>query len=313
MTGLLRYILGSIDAFLFCSCEVRTIALFRIGYACLLIINVLVWMIDGPLWFASSGVLSSDVARRLESPAGWSLFYYLPSTAAVIQSCLAVMLFQSCCLLFGCWSRFQAACLFVWLTSFHHRNPLICDGEDTVFRLFAFIMIFLPLDDVWAVRAIPATRQPISPARCWALRLIQAEIAVIYASAAWCKYQGDMWHDGTAVFGIAQMTDYFGRGWIPAFVFQNRFLLQCMSWFVVILEGVLPVTLWFNRTRRISIALGVLFHLMLEYSMNLFLFEWLMMVGLLAFIKTEDWETAARIYRKTPAMNMPPRIEPTTQ
>ncbi len=289
MIELARLTIRCVDRFLFSACEPSVCALFRISYSILMIVNVAVWMLDGPLWFSGEGVLGSELAARLEDPPGWSLLFYLPDTPLMIHVSLALMMVQSCCLLFGCWSRFQIACLFVWLTSFHHRNPLICDGEDTVFRLFAFIMIFMPLDARWSIRARRTKNVHLGQSHCWALRLIQAEMAVLYASSAWSKFQGSMWHDGTALFGVSQMTDYYGRGWIPSFVFQTPNLAMALSWSVIILEAALPLTLWFSATRRIAIFAGIGFHLALEYSMNLFLFEWLMIVGLLSFSQPSDW------------------------
>ncbi len=77
--------------------------------------------------------------------------------------------------------------------------------------------------------------------------------------------------------------------------FGTRFLVRhplaggMITWVVLVIEAALPIALWFRPTRKIAIVLGVLLHLGIELSMNLFLFEWIMILGLLTFIRTEEW------------------------
>jgi hypothetical protein len=244
-------------------------------------------MRDGAVWFSDAGVLSHETAQRLGSGSGWSVLYWLPSSEPVVYACLSVLLAQAVLLLLGCWSRFQMACIFVWLVSFQHRNPLICDGEDTVFRMFAFLMAFLPLDCGWSLaRNLYRGPAPLATAAdAWALRLIQLQMTLIYASAAWSKLHGASWRNGTALYLVSHMNDHFGR--LPNLTawFDSLWLVQLQTWSVVAIEVFLPLGLWLRPTRRIAVALGIAMHLCIEASMNLFLFEWIMIVGLLAFIR----------------------------
>ena len=54
----------------------------------------------------------------------------------------------------------------------------------------------------------------------------------------------------------------------------------------LVFEVLLPVGLWLPRTRWFTLGVAVLFHLSLEYTLNLFLFHWLMLLGLLPFLAT---------------------------
>ncbi|MGN6544993.1 MAG: HTTM domain-containing protein [Aureliella sp.] len=276
-----------LDAFLFQSCDPRLVPLLRIAYAALLIVYTLVWLRDGEVWFGDAGVLSQETAQELGGGRRWSLLFELPGTAPVIYGCLSVLLVQAVLLLIGCWSRFQMACIFAWLVSFQHRNPLICDGEDTVFRMFAFLMIFLPLDCGWSL-ARRLSRRPLpkaTPADAWALRLIQLQMTIIYASAAWTKLHGASWRDGTALYIVSHMADHFGRWPGLSAWYDSMWLVQLQTWGVVAIEIFLPIALWLKPTRRLAIAVGIALHLAIEASMNLFLFEWIMIVGLLAFVR----------------------------
>jgi len=262
----------------------------RIAHATLLIVCTFVWIIDSDLWFTEAGVLTARSAQALNNGEQLSIFFWFPSSDWLVRISLAILFVQCWLLLLGCWSRFQMACIFVWLLSFQHRNPLICDGEDTVFRLFSFIMIWMPLDHRWSLlRWRFGWPQSVAGREdAWALRLIQFEITAIYASNALSKFQGDTWRDGTALYYVSKMTDMFGRGWLPAGLFEIEWFVRFATWSVLVCEMVLPIALWIGPTRRLAICLGVALHLAIEYSMNLFLFEWIMLVGLMAFLSPDD-------------------------
>ncbi len=260
--------------------------------AVLLIVCTSVWMLDCDLWFTDMGVLRASTAQAQVRGQHLSLLFWLPSNSWVVRIALGILLVQCGLLLLGCWSRFQIACIFLWLVSFQHRNPLICDGEDTVFRLFSFMMIWMPLDHRWSILSshFGWPKSTASSENAWALRLIQFELTAIYASNAWSKFQGESWRDGTALYYVSQMTDMFGRGWLPEGLFEIEWFVALTTWSVLVCEMVLPIALWLRPTRRLAIGLGVFLHLAIEYAMNLFLFEWVMIVGLMAFLTPSDWK-----------------------
>lgn len=281
-----------VKQWIFQTCDPRLVPVLRIGFAILVAINALVWLRDGSYWFTDEGVLTLGSAVDMNNHARWSLLFYLPSTPLVVKSCLALLLTNCVLLAVGCWSRLQMACIFVWLVSFQIRNPIICDAEDTLFRCFAFYMIFLPLDCGWSVsqRWRRGRGQPIvetTSADTWAIMLMRFQMIVIYASATWTKAWGSTWQDGTALYYVSHMHDLFGR--IPAAtpLFDNLLFVKVMTWSVVAIEGALPLLLLIPRTRLLGVVLGIALHLGIELTMNLFLFEWLMILGLLSFLASD--------------------------
>jgi hypothetical protein len=198
---------------------------------------------------------------------------------------LLCLLIHSVLMLLGCYSRFQVAAIFVWLVSFQNRNPLITDGEDTVFRILAFLLIWLPLDAKWSVMSLRgsknAHRTPTSK-DAWALRLIQFQMTVIYASTALCKLEGETWQNGSAVGFVSRMTDNFGR-WISPEWFDLPWITPLATWGTLAVEAFLPFGLWIPKIRWLAIGLAALMHLGIEASMNLFLFQWVMLLGLVSF------------------------------
>ncbi len=279
------------DRFLFASCDPRIVPVLRIGYALLVLIHTSVVWIHADRWFSDTGVMRVETARQIISPMSWSLFYVLPSSSVVVHMGLTALLLHALLMLLGIWSRFQAAAIFFWLVSFQNRNPFILDGEDAIFRIFAFLMIWLPLDAYWAMRR-PANRQSSTRdpdfSTAWGLRLIQMEITAVYASTALVKFQGSTWHDGTALWYVSRMTDHFGR-LIPASWFDELWLSAGLTWGALAIETALPIALWFRPTRKFAILAGLALHLGIELTMHIFLFQWVMMLGLLAFVQPSEW------------------------
>ena len=265
-------------------------SVLRIAYSTLLIIYVCVWMLDGTRWFSDDGLLNANTVERMYEIPYWSVFF-ISSSTEFVRSSLVILLVHSLLLLVGCWSRFQAACIFLWLASFQHRNPLICDGEDTLFRLMAFFFIFLPLDHAWSLANLFRKRSSTGGDRssAWGLRLIQIEMTAIYLSAGFSKLQGATWRDGSAMYYVSRMDDFMGRSWLPESTFDIPWFILCMTWAALSIELALPFALWCKYTRKLAIIAGICFHLSIECTMNLFLFEWIMIVGLLSFVRPSDF------------------------
>ncbi len=299
-------ILNKFDGWLFTGCHPLTCSLMRVAYASVLLIYL--WLLGGELeyWFTDAGVLTSQTAQATMTGDYRSLLFQLPSDLPTVTICWWVMFVQALLLLLGVLSRFQVACLFVWLVSFQHRNMLIFDGQDTLLRMLTFAMIFMPLDTAWSlgrwlrVRFYPPAAGRVARATsgeglglpsAWALRLVQLELTFLYLSTAWEKLQGQTWRDGTALFYVSRMEDLYGRFALPELLFQTPWILTTMTWGVLALEALIPLALWWRPTRRWAVLAAICLHLSIELTMHIFLFEWLMIVGLLSFVSpltTED-------------------------
>ncbi len=291
MIELWRRINSTFDRFLFASCDPVMCSVLRIAVGFLACVYALGWLPDGVLWFSNEGVLQARTSEILHNGQYKSLYHLMPQDPVFAQAGMVLLLVQSVLLLLGVAGRFQAACIFFLLTSFQHRNVLIVDGQDSVMRWLIFFLIFMPVDHAWSLwRAIRGGPVSVATtANAWALRLVQMELTVIYFSTAIIKFYGTTWRDGTALFYVARMDDVFGRFWLPDMLFESPWTLKPITWIVLAAEVALPFALWVPRLRLVAIASAFALHLAIEYAMNIFLFEWLMMAGLLAFLKPSDF------------------------
>jgi hypothetical protein len=278
------------DRFLFQSCDPRIVPFIRISFALLVVIQTAISWIDAAYWFTNEGVLRTASAQTIVSETDWSLLYVLPSTVGIVRLCLGAIFAHAFLMLVGFYSRLQAAAIFIWLVSFQNRNPLIFDGEDTLFRIFAFILIWLPLDQYFALRTTDRRLAQATPnySSAWAIRLMQFQMTAVYASTFLSKLQGSTWHDGSALWYVSRMTDNYGR-FIPSSLFDIYSVSAAATWGTLIIEGLLPIALWIRPLRKWAIIAAFALHLGIELSMNLFLFQWIMMLGLLSFVIPHEW------------------------
>lgn len=279
------------NAFLHEPVDVRTVAALRIGYASLMLVNVLCWWPDLDRWFSETGVLPLAVSRQIIDERCLTLFQILPTDHTTLRVAYGVFIAQLACLLVGWLPRLQAACCYVWLVSFQHRNNLLFEGEDTVFRIMGFLLIFMPLGAAWSVHSLRQHRQGVTVPLTvdgWPVRLLQIEMTMLYFSSAWSKLLGSPWRDGTALYYVMRLDEYWGRFPIPAVVTETPWIVRGLTWSTMALEFAIPVLIWFAPTRRVALVLVLLFHLSCEYTMHLFLFHWIMLLGWLAFVRPDD-------------------------
>ena len=298
-----RGVARAFEEFFFSPLDTRACAVLRIGFAVCVIVDLLVLRGSLERWFGEDGVLPLSASRALVDPHALSPFEWLPASASTPWIVLGLASTHAVLLLLGVWPRFQALALLVWLQAFQVRNTLILDGSGIVLRTFAFYLVLMPSADAFSVRAWLARRRgaPLPTVRpAWGLVLFRFQMGLIYVGSAWEKLNGPDWIDGSALYYISRLDDNFSHGPIVDSLFGSLAVCRLLTWGTLAVEILVPILLWFAGTRRLGIVLGVLFHVGLAMTMNLFLFPWIMIVGLLAFLDADDFERFAR-WRGRPA------------
>jgi hypothetical protein len=275
-------------------CDARVCATIRIVFASLVLIHFATLYPDLDRFLTDAGVLPLEAALKIASPYSISILAFTPQTSTAIHICWWVAVGHAIALLLGFLPRLNALLLFVWIVSFQIRNDLINDGEDCLMRMLCFFMIFLPSGQCWSVNSAirklgrPEAR-PTYLAPGWGLRLFQIEMAAMFFSSALIKLGGWAWLGGTALYYVSRLDDHVGRFYVPAWIFDTPWVVACITWSVLLAELLVPIFIWFKETRLICLVIVVLFHLANEWTMNLFLFHWIMICGWLSFISPADF------------------------
>ena len=291
--------------------DTRVLDIMRIGYAILMGINLLVLAPDLGLFFGEAGLASVDASRSMIDPDAVTIFQVLPRNGVSVLIGYWMLMAHTVLFGLGWLPRLQAVGILVWYTSFNHRFLWLWDAEDTLFRLLAFLFILCPVGYHWSIdRRLRIRRgRPVDdgPRPAWGLILIRIQMTVVYVSTAWEKLDGAEWLNGTALYYVSRLDDVFARFPMIDAPFESLGAIRAMTWLVLAIEVLLPLALWVRESRRYAILVAVLLHLSIDYMMVLFLFQWLMIVGLIAFTEVDD----VRWFRAQLRRLRPARFEPT--
>ena len=272
------------ESFFFSRADARVGGLLRITYAVVCLVNMGLLGLDLDLFYSEAGLVPRDAGRAILDPDAWTVFSLLPASDAILWASYWTLMLQLVLLGLGLLPRLQAACVFVWLVSFQHSAIVLFDGEDTVFRLLAFFLIFLPLHRFTILEWLRG--RPAEPATwpIWPFRLAQLQMCLIFVSTFMLKVSAREWWDGSAMYYVVHLDDLYGKLLNPGILFGYVLPLRLMTWGTLLFEATVPVTVWFSRTRMTTLVLLAVFHLGMDLSMNLNLFHWIMLVGWASFL-----------------------------
>jgi hypothetical protein len=267
------------------------IALFRIFYGVMVIATLILLRPDWLSWYGVHSWVSLPTAASLEPGTRLNLFSIIPQNNSWIERMFWVSLALAILLTVGLLTRLNSLLVFLCLTSIQQRTLYITHGGDTFLRLAGFFLIFAPAGDALSVDRLirrwrqkePANIQPRSP---WAQRMIQLQLALLYFVSFLLKIRGAPWLQGTALFYVYHL-DQLRRFPLPSWFF-HPVVLKLGSWSALVLEFSLGVLIWVREFRYFLLALGVLFHLWLEYSLNIPLFQWDVLSAYILFVDPAD-------------------------
>ena len=293
------------DRFFFTPQSPIPISLYRILYGTLIIANLILLRPDWLTWYGVHAWVSLPTMRKLAAGVRLDLFTVMPQSDACVEALFWVFLAAAVLLTIGFFTRISSVIVFLCLTSIHQRNLYIIHSGDTFVRVAGFFLMFAPAGaalsvDRW-MRVRSGKEGPeIRPRAPWAQRMIQFEMALVYFVTFCWKSSGAAWVNGTAMYYITKL-DEFQRFPVPSWM-QHPMLLKLETWASLAIEFSLGVLVWFRELRYIVLAIGVVFHLIIEYSLNVPLFQWEIMSAYVLFIDADDLICAwRRVQSKRPA------------
>jgi len=295
------------------------LCLFRILLGLLLILSSLLWLPDLQTWFGYDGIVSVQTMEQFEASNRFSILFWLPPDNAWVSKLYVIMMIAAVTFTLGLRANFSALILFLCVTSFHHRNLLIFNSGHTLMRVCLFLMMFGPIGKMYSIdswfanwhrprfadreaeRDALAEGEELEPrtidvaqnsppilCRPWTQNLLRFQIALVYAQSTLAKMDGETWWNGTAVYYANRMED-FSKFPIP-FIFDRMLGYQIATWATLAIEIALWTLIWVKELRYYVLVLGVLLHLGIDWTMNLPIFEHLMIASYVLFLKPEDVE-----------------------
>ncbi|MGB8540483.1 MAG: HTTM domain-containing protein [Candidatus Acidiferrales bacterium] len=271
------------------------IGLFRILYGLAVIATLLLTRDDWMAWYGPHAWVSLRTMQAFEPGPRLNLFAVMPASVFWVRALFWVLLASAVCLTIGFLTRLNSVVVYICLASIQQRNLFILHGGDTFLRVAGFFLVFSAAGAALSVdRLIRIWRGKegveIQPRRPWAQRMIQFELSLVYFVGFCWKVAGAMWVQGTALSYIYRL-DELQRFPLPSW-FLNATFMKLATWFTLVLEFALGVLIWIREIRYYLLAIGLVFHLSIEYSMNIPMFQWDVLTAYVLFIDAADLEKA---------------------
>jgi hypothetical protein len=208
----------------------------------------------------------------------------------VLRGFMVVWLIAVFCLLIGFCTRPMAVAVWVLTNSFDNLNPLINNNGDLARQILLFFMVVSPCGAVWSVDRLRTRHSPgpvfIYP---WVLRLVFLQMVVFYFVNGVYKVFGEQWREGVSLYYVlanpAMSRVSYAQFPLPIW------LLQALTWTVLVWELSFPLLVAFRWTRTPALILGVLFHLGIWASLELGFFSAYMLTMYLPLV---PWEHLRR-------------------
>ncbi len=266
------------------------ICVFRILYGACVVATLLLLRSDWEAWYGNHAWLTSASMGKIEPGVRLNLFKLIPAEDSWINGLFWLALVSAAFLTIGIFTRTSSVASFICLASLHQRNLLILHGGDTFLRVAGFFLIFAPAGAVLSVDRLMRPGRGLELWSPWAQRMIQFEVAMVYLFSFWWKSLGTAWIDGSALIYVSQIAElrrFPVPGWVLAPV-----VLKCGAWITLALEFALGALLWVKEFRYPLLILGCCFHLLLEYALNIPMFQWDILSAYVLFIDPADLERA---------------------
>ena len=266
--------------------DLRALALFRIGMAVLLLIDLYTRATDLEAHYANSGVLPLPALFNYS----WNSFFFSFHTTSGLWQIQALYFFLAAifavCLLLGFKTRIATVLSWIFILSLQNRNPMILQGGDDLVRMLLFWAIFLPWGAYYSLDA-RKTCEPEKTTYCSAATVaFILQIFLLYFCTALLKHAPEWGKEGTAIYyalSLDQILLPLGK-----LLYPHYELLKGMTFGVYYTELLLPFLLlipFYNSWLRL-VVIFVLASLHLGISVTLFvgLFYLINLVSLLGLI-----------------------------
>ena len=280
------------------------LGLFRIFYGLCVCVTLLLLHSEWLDWYGIHAWISRSTMAYVEPGVRLNLFQWMPQSNDWIAAFFWVFLAFAILLTVGLWTRVSSVVVFLCLASIDQRNLFITNGGDTFLRVMGFFLMFAPaqaalsLDRLLAIRKGVGLRTDVPKAPC-AQRMMQLQLSWLYLTSFLWKLKGSTWRNGTALYYVLHLHQ-IQRFPVPLWL-QQPMILKFGCWFALLLELSLATLLWLRKFRYPLLLLGVLFHLALEYTLNLPIVQWDILSAYILFVDPDDlrrvWAVAARRLR----------------
>ena len=244
------------------------------------------WSVDGiaPLPGSGFGLRSYLLESGFSTAAGWVIFI----TLAASFTCMTVGLFTGTAVV---------ACFFGSVLQ-ARWNALPLTSGHTILVAVLFCLVWADCGGHFSVDALRRMRRTGDTASklqpIWPLRLIRAQVAILYAASGFFKLLGAGWRDGSAVHYTTSQNVYgriFHVFTVPA---SLDWTFTLLTYLTLLWEIAFPFLLWNRTTRAAALLTGIGMHLGIWATMEVGPFSWVMLASYVAFLDPHELPVVLR-------------------
>jgi predicted DCC family thiol-disulfide oxidoreductase YuxK len=302
------------------SFDVRSVALFRVVFAAVLLVDLYLRSRVLDEFYTNEGLVPNHTL--LWAPLGRHVFSLFFTVSHHGEAVALMLLCAACfvCLLIGLATKLAQVASLIALISLNGRVALLENGGDVVMNLLAIWTLFLPLGERFSVDALlrslrarpehsPAQlneRARLQPTRVYSLAcfaLLLQFTAIYYFNVV--HKSGVGWLDGSAVHYVLhqdRLVKPFGI-WLREHASPGALAFLTRATIVTESVGVLAIASPFfvRYTRTLAVILMPLMHLGFELCLDLGVFS-LVMASFFALLLTpEHWRFLYRLLARSHA------------
>ena len=267
------------------------LGLFRIAFAVVLLARFVTLLLQFDPLFTAGSPMSLEAARFFsESPSNENVSYFdwglfgISSTETWARLLFVLYGISIVALLLGWKTRLATLLVFVLTVSVHRREPLIWTGGDLLLQYFVFWLMFVPAGAMFSLDAARKRQreEASSLVRSWHLFLLQGQLALVYLSTFFLKIGTVSWKNGSALEEAWQLP-FYARSWSATLAVIPG-LPEIGAWASLVFEILFPFLIWSPRFRLWLLAIGVAFHLGIEFTLRAGPFSSAMLAAYIPFL-----------------------------
>ncbi|HUP56511.1 MAG TPA: DCC1-like thiol-disulfide oxidoreductase family protein [Bdellovibrionota bacterium] len=312
---------------LFKEIDARQYAALRIAFGALALFTFLGVAPEAAFYYSDNGWFPLKLAIEITNRNEWTILHSITSPTGV-GIFFAVAIAASLAMTFGFLSRLASWVTFLCIVSIHSRNWLNTYGGDAVLRLMVFYVALSPSGLAWSIDALVGRfregaaaldrgdrnlerfqRPPgLRMAPVWPLRLIQAQLCLIYFTTGMAKLHGVDWLNGNAL-GLVLLNPIFTRwdfSWIQGnHAFATAIML--MTWVTLAWEVGFPILILSRWGRWIAIAIGVGVHGGIITMLQIHWFGYIMIASYICLLPNDLFRRVEVLARREIRRRLVPR------
>ena len=263
------------------------LGLLRITFG---VVTLMVLAYDLPevaFYYSTDGLIPGEHVQTLSRYPRLSLLDYVHEPAGV-YFLYGVFMVVMVLFTIGYKTKYLKFLPFIFLLSFHERNPIILNGGDALLRALSVYLMVSPCGKALSIDSLSGSIK--KKVFGWPVFLIQLHIAGLYLFSGMAKLSSPLWVDGTAVNFILRnnIINRFNMDWITAV----PFIVFLLTWFCIFSQISFPVLVWFERFRKPVLAAGFLMHFGVFIFLEVGWFSPIILAAYAAFLKHEEIEAA---------------------